>query len=156
VKNLEQATKWILNRRRKILRYDWVPSAVMGVLLLVGGYVSETGHLHLILEGKQARGTIVDCKEYRHSTRTSFRLMVEFEANQQRIRFEDWLGRSDRRATGEPVSVLYDPANPSHAIIDRAILNWLPWGPCVALGLLLTLSSLKRWLATLGRPSRSR
>jgi hypothetical protein len=25
--------------------------------------------------------------------------------------------------------VLYDPSNPSTAIIDRALMNWIPWAP---------------------------
>lgn len=152
--NLDHAVTWILNRRRKILRYAWVPSAAFGVLLFVFAYLSEMGHLQLILEGTQTTGRIVEYKEYRDSHATSrFVPMVEFEANHQRIRFEDWVGRTRRRGTGDPTSVLYDSANPSHAMMDRGILNWLPWGPCAALGLLLTLSALKRWSATRTRAS---
>jgi hypothetical protein len=149
VTDLDQAVTWILNRRRKILRYAWVPSAIFGVLLFVFAYLSEMGHLRLILAGNQTTGRIVDYKEYRDSRATSrFVPMVEFETNNQRIHFEDWVGRTRRHGTGDLTSVLYDPANPSHAMIDRGILNWLPWGPCVALGLLLTLSALTRWRAT--------
>jgi hypothetical protein len=153
VTNLDHEVTWILNRRRKILRYAWVPSAVIGVLLFVFAYLSEMGHLLLILDGKQTTGRIVDFKEYRDSHATStFMPMVEFEANYEQIRFEDWVGRASRRGTGALTSVLYDSANPSHAMIDRGILNWLPWGPFAALGLLLNLSALKRWRATRRTP----
>jgi hypothetical protein len=102
-----------------------------------------------LLSREEWSSAIVEYKEYRDSHATSsFMPMVEFEANYERIRFEDWVGRTSRRGTGALTSVLYDSANPSHAMIDRGILNWLPWGPCAALGLLLTLSALKRWRAT--------
>ena len=147
--NLDHAVTWILNRRRKIQRYAWVPSAVFGVLLFVAAYVSEMGHLQLILEGTRTTGKIVEYKEYRDSHATSrFVPVVEFEASHGQIRFEDWVGRTRRHGVGDLTSVLYDPTNPSHAMIDRGILNWVPWGPCAALGLLLIVSALKRGRAT--------
>jgi hypothetical protein len=41
------------------------------------------------------------------------------------------------------VIVLYDPANPSLAMIDRPVWNWLPWAPIFALGLFLVLVAIK-------------
>jgi hypothetical protein len=47
-------------------------------------------------------GRIVDYSEYRDSRATSrFVPIVEFETNNQRIRFEDWVGRTRRRGTGD-------------------------------------------------------
>ena len=45
------------------------------------------------------------------------------------------------------VTVLYDPAHPSDAMIDRPIWNWLPWAPIGAVGLFLILVAMRGWLA---------
>jgi Protein of unknown function (DUF3592) len=151
VTNLDQAATWILNRRRKILRYNWVPSAIFGVLLLGAGYLFGKGPLHLILEGQRTTGTIVDYREGRDvdsEGKTGFWPIVEFQVNNRPVRFKHWLGGNAPGRTGEPVNVLYEAANPSNAMIDRPLLKWMPWSPLAALGLLLTLSALKGWRAT--------
>jgi len=75
--------------------------------------------------------------------------IAEFQADDRSIRFESWMGGPDRPRNGERIGVFYDAADPSDAMIDRAILNWMPWAPCAAIGLRLTLSALRGWLATL-------
>ena len=148
---LEQATTWILNRRRKILRYGWIPSGVIGLLLLGFGYQFGERPFHLIVEGTRTTATIVDYEEHRRSNGTSgYTPIVEFEANRRSIRFKNWMGYGARRPNSERVTVFYDAANPSHAMIDRGFLNWIPWGPSFAIGVVLTVSALRRWLALLG------
>jgi hypothetical protein len=41
------------------------------------------------------------------------------------------------------VIVLYDPTNPSVAMIDRPVWNWIPWAPTFAVGLFLALAAIK-------------
>jgi hypothetical protein len=41
------------------------------------------------------------------------------------------------------VTVLYDPANPTLAMIDRPVYNWIPWGPTFAVGLFLVIVAIK-------------
>ncbi len=44
------------------------------------------------------------------------------------------------------VTVLYDSANPTSAMIDRPVMNWIPWAPTFAVGLFLILVAIKAWL----------
>jgi hypothetical protein len=69
--------------------------------------------------------------------------IVEFHTHDRFIQFEDWLGSNSAGALSNPVIVLYDPANPSLAMIDRPVWNWLPWAPIFALGLFLVLVAIK-------------
>jgi hypothetical protein len=52
-------------------------------------------------------------------------------------------GSESRVGLGSSVPVIYDPANPSVAMLDRGLSNWLPWAPCFAVGLVVGLDSLK-------------
>ena len=145
--NLEQAAMWLLNRRRKIVRYGWIPSGILGVVLLAAGYHFGEGTVQLIVDGKRTVGTIVDYEERRGSDgKSGFWPVVEFQAHGQWFRFKHWVG-GKRWQIGEPVEVLYEAANPSNAMLDGPIVKWMPWSPFVALGLLLTVSALRRWLA---------
>jgi hypothetical protein len=35
--------------------------------------------------------------------------------------------------------VLYDPVHPTSAMIDRQVMNWIPWGPTIGVGAFLIL-----------------
>jgi hypothetical protein len=145
-KSIDRATTWLLNRRRKILRSRYVPSAVFGLLLLALGYHIGEGPVHLLLEGRRTIGTVVGYERRLSGGKAAAVPVIEFQADGQPIRFQDWLSGKGAVRQGELVGVLYDVADPSDAMLDRPILKWMPWGPCVALGLLLTLSSLSGWL----------
>ena len=69
--------------------------------------------------------------------------IVEFHTSDRFVQFEDWLGSNSTGALYNPVIILYDPANPSLAMIDRPVWNWLPWAPIFALGLFLVLVAIK-------------
>jgi hypothetical protein len=76
--------------------------------------------------------------------------IVEFEAGDRIVRFEDWLGSSSTGNLPDRVTVLYDRDRPSDAMIDRPAWNWLPWAPIGVVGLFLTLVAVK------GRLGRAR
>ena len=38
--------------------------------------------------------------------------------------------------------VLYDPANPAVAMIDRPVWNWIPRAPTFAVGLFMVLAAI--------------
>jgi hypothetical protein len=69
--------------------------------------------------------------------------IVEFEAEGVLASFEEHKLVPAGEGVGWTVPVLYDPANPSVAMIDRSNWNWLPWGPALAIAVLLLLTSLK-------------
>jgi hypothetical protein len=74
---------------------------------------------------------------------------VEFRAGDRVVHFQEWKGEASSGGLGLSVPVLYDPANPSIAMIDRSYWNWLPWAPCFAIGLILALASIKGLFAFL-------
>jgi hypothetical protein len=69
--------------------------------------------------------------------------VVEFHTNDRFVQFQDWLGTNVAGNKNVPVMVLYDPANPTEAMIDRPVWNWIPWAPIAVLGLFLLLVSIK-------------
>lgn len=107
-------------------------------------------HFHLIRQGVRAPGRIVGYKQesFRSSssttssTTTAYMPMVEFHTNDRFIQFQDWLGTNIAGSTNVPVVVLYDPSNPSVAMIDRPVWNWIPWAPTLTVGFLLVLSAI--------------
>ncbi len=120
--------------RVKILRYAWILQLFGGLLFLGLSHLMGHEHLHLIRQGVRAPGTVVGYKEqsFRHSSgffSTGYMPVVEFHANDRLIHFQDWMGSNSAGARNVPVIVLYDPANPSVAMIDRPVWNWLPWAP---------------------------
>jgi hypothetical protein len=147
----EKLVAQLTSNREKILRYAWIPQLFAGLVFLGLGYFMGHAHFHLIREGVRAPGRIVDYKQksFRSSsgatssTTTAYMPIVEFHTNERFIQFQDWLGTSIAGNKNVPVMVLYDPANPSVAMIDRPAWNWLPWAPIFALGLFLVLVAIK-------------
>ena len=135
----------LIGNKAKILRYTWIPEVLAGLFLLGLGYFMGHAHFHLIREGVRAPGRIVGYKQenFRSSSgsfsSTGYMPIVEFHTNDRFVQFQDWLGTSIAGSTNAPVIVLYDPANPTVAMIDRPVWNWLPWAPIFALGLFLFL-----------------
>ena len=121
------------------------------VLLALGWQIGKT-RVALISSGAHAQGRIVGYEQQRFSMRSLDNLgrmnsamlaVVEFRPKNETIRFTDWVGRGSNGSVGEVVPVLYSPAQPSQAVIDRPVANWMPWAPFCAVGLLLVLSGLR-------------
>jgi Protein of unknown function (DUF3592) len=149
----EQLVSWMTNNRAKILRYGWIVQIFGGLIFLSLGYFMGHMHFHLISQGVRAPGRIVGYKEeiFRRSssssssTSTGYMPIVEFHTSDRFVQFEDWLGSGSAGSKNVPVIVLYDPANPTQAMIDRPVWNWIPWGPMFALGFLLLLGAINRF-----------
>ena len=148
---VEQLVDFLKNNRPKILRYTFVLQVLVGLFLLfMGDYMGRT-HFHLIRVGVRAPGRVVGNEQRNfgssigNSARvtTAFMPVVEFSANGQKIRFTDWLGSSSTGSFPDNVTVLYDAAAPSVAIIDRPLMNWIPWAPIGAAGCFLCFVGLK-------------
>ena len=159
---INRLSEWTTNNKEKVLRYTRIAQAVTGLFLMLLGYYIGKEHFHLIREGVRAPGTIVGNKQEYFSDRgnshwdSAFMPIVRFQAGDRIFEFQDWMGRSSAVTWKAPVTVLYDPANPSSAMIDRPVWNWIPWAPTFAVGLFLVLVAIKAWLASasrLGSPS---
>ena len=145
----------VLENRAQILRYVYIPQVVAGAILLIVAYMMGHVHFHLIQQGVRAPGTVVGFNQRyignsfsRTTPALAFMPIVEFQAGDRIVRFEDWQGSSLAGSLRDRVTVLYDPARPSVAMIDRPVWNWLPWAPIAAVGLFLTLVAIKGWLVS--------
>jgi hypothetical protein len=146
----EELVGQIVNNRAKILRHAWILQMFAGILLLSLGYFLGHAHFHLLREGVRAPGRIIgyQLERFRSSSssgHTSYMPLVEFHASDRIVQFEDWMGSRSTGTLYTSVNVLYDPANPTDAMIDRPVWNWMPWAPTFAVGLLLFLGSIRRF-----------
>jgi hypothetical protein len=122
-------------------------------LALLGLHLGRV-RIALMVDGVRATGRIVAYEPRlmpRAGTSTgrtlAFMPVVEFPTGTHVVRFTDWLGSSAAAARQDSVPVLYRRAEPSVAMIDRPVGNWLPWGPTLALGLFLSLDALRAFFA---------
>jgi uncharacterized protein DUF3592 len=155
---------WVLANREKIARYLFIPQFLAAALFLSFAYATGHVHAHLLFKGARTRGTIVDLKPVKFSDRsrsgsnwytTIYEPLVEFNAGDRVVRFQEWKGSESRVGMGWSVPVIYDPADPSFAMIDRGCWNWLPWAPCFVIGLPVALASLRGFLAFFFRRART-
>jgi hypothetical protein len=145
--SVERLVAWMTANRGEILRHAWIPQLFAGLIFLGLGYFMGHAHFHLIRQGVRAPGRIVGYKQESSrspsgSSWTGCMPLVQFHTNGRFVQFQDWLGSNSTGARNELVTVLYDPANPSLAMIDRPVWNWIPWAPTCAVGLLLFLSAI--------------
>ena len=153
VSGIDRLAGWTVSNKAAVLRYTRVVQAIVGLFLLILGYYIGKEHFHLIREGVRTQGTIVGYIQESIPNGGGVRWqsasmpIVNFQAGDRVIQFKDWMG-SKAPVTNVGVIVLYDPANPSVAMIDRPVWNWLPWAPAFTVGLFLVLVAIKGWLAS--------
>ena len=149
VSGINRLGTWMSNNKPKILRYTRVVEVVVGIFFVFFGYYIGRDHYHLIRHGVRTSGTIVGYKQESFPDRggthwdTAFMPIVKFQARGRDIDFKDWMGSGAAVIWKIPVTVLYDPEDPSVAMIDRPVWNWIPWAPTLAVGLFLFLAGIK-------------
>jgi hypothetical protein len=140
---------WMLNNKPAVYRVIYLLQGAVGLFLIVFGYTTGHDHYRLIRAGLRTQGVIVGhvARRMRDTTgsgyETAYMPVVEFHARGEVVHFQNWLGSSSNGNLHFPVTVLYDPENPKIAMIDRAVMNWIPWAPCFAVGVFLLLVSIK-------------
>jgi hypothetical protein len=145
----------LLTNRARIARVMFIPQLVAALLLLGFAYVTGKVHAHLLITGARTQGKIIALVPVRMQGRTRsgttmiYEPVIEFGAGDRVLRFQEWKGSQSSAGLGWAVPVVYDPANPSVAMMDRGLANWLPWAPCFAIGLILALAALKGILTLL-------
>ena len=144
---------WMTAKKSRVKRYFCGLQAFAGIILLLMGYVTGREHFRLVQHGERAQGTIIGYKQVSMPDRngganwkSALMPVVKFQAGGHAVQFRDWMD-SGNRLLNVPVRVLYDPANPSSAMIDRPVWNWIPWGPAFAVGTFLVLVAMKGWFA---------
>ena len=155
----ELVTK-IVRNQKTIFRYMFIPQMLAGFCFLVLGYYMGHDHFRLITSGVRTDGRVVGFKELSMGSGRSYSIngirygssslaftpIVEFRNKNQTLRFRDWFGTSSQAGQNTVVPVIYDSGNPSIAMIDRPVANWLPWAPTFLLGVFLCLVAVKGWL----------
>jgi len=142
---LQEIVSRLQANRERIFRYYFVPQAFAALLFLGFSYRTGKVHAHLLLRGVRTRGTIVSFKAVHMQGRSSngssglaepiYEPAVKFLAGDRSVRFQEWKGQASSAGVGSSVPVIYDPGDPSFAMIDRSYHNWLPWAPCFVIGL---------------------
>ena len=156
---------WLPANREKILRYAFILQFIAAIPFLWLAYMTGKTQASLLLRGKTAPGTVVAVVPFRqyktsssgvlYSRRTSYDVIVEFNPGYGPVRFQDRRGTPFAATVGSPVRVIYDPAHPLTAIMDRGYWNYLPWAPCAVIGGFLALVALKGLLSLLFSQVRS-
>lgn len=149
---VEQVISRIVANREKIIRYLFIPQFLAAAVFLTFSYGTGKVHARLLLRSVRTQGTIVGFRSalisHRSSTgnddwSTIYEPRVEFNANGRVFQIQEWKGSASRTGLGSFVPIIYDPADPSVAMLDRGPSNWLPWAPCLGIGVILALASLK-------------
>jgi len=150
----------LVAKRESVLRYAFIPQLLVAFLFLGFAYWTGKDHYHLLRAGIRTEGRVVGFKPvfFRSSSsnslsRTVNMPIIQFRAGDHLTQFQEWKASRSDPGVGSSVPVFYDPSAPSTAMMDRGALNWLPWAPCAAIGLLLALSALKGIVAFFSAPS---
>jgi hypothetical protein len=137
--------EWIRVHGPKVQRgLPWVQIAV-GLLLAALAWHMGHEQFALLRGGSHTSGRIVRFEQVTSSNAASrpyFALhpVVEFEAGGRRVQFRDRIGSQSSGGLNETVAVLFDAQQPSIAMIERPVWNWLPWAPIFLVGLLLLVA----------------
>jgi Protein of unknown function (DUF3592) len=144
---------WLAANRDRVVRWMFIPQLLVALLFLGFAYKTGRVHAHLLLRGTRTQGKIVGLKPvlFRSGSssnsnsfsQTVYMPIIVFRAGDSLVHIEEWKGSNSDGGVGSMAPVLYDPSDPSTAMLDRGTWNWLPWGPCFAIGFLLALASLK-------------
>ena len=151
----EDQVAWLLNNKATVLRYTHGLQVFAGVGLMALGFYMGHDHFHLIRAGIRTQGRIVAYHQEQFprsgsqtSRSTGYMPVVEYQAGDRSVRFQDWLGKAVAGPINVPVTVLRDAANPALAMIDRPVWNWLPWSPILAMGVFLLMAGISGLLRT--------
>lgn len=159
----QEQVEWALAHCGKIFRYFFIPQLLAAVVFLSFSYATGKVHAHLLFRSAQTQGKIVGSKSavisHRHSGSsdtfysTIYEPLIEYTANDRVFRVQEWKGSASGVALGSSVPVIYDPSDPSVAMLDRGLANWLPWAPCFGIGLVLALAAIRGLFAFLFQSS---
>lgn len=149
----------VRDRVRVYDRYARIYMLVMGVtaagLIYLGIHLGQ-GMQSFLARAAQAPGEVVRLESSRDNEGdTTYYPHVAFTtAGGGQFEFRDSVGSNPAMyRTGDRVDVLYDPANPRQAIIDRGFWNWAASGGSFAGGLALLWGCLR---LSLGARNRGR
>jgi hypothetical protein len=149
---------WLIENREKIFRYFFIPQFIAAIPFLWFGCATGKVHTHLLFKSAATTGTVVAVVPVKFSSRsssldfsTAYEAVVSFMAGSDEFRFQEWKATPIAPSIGTRVPVIYDPADPEVAMVDRGSRNYIPWLPFAAIGAFLFLVALKGLLTLLFR-----
>jgi len=146
---------WLAANRERIFRYAFILQFIAALPFLLFAYSTGKVHTRLLLKGAATTGTVVASVPVQFasgsSRRTSYEAVVVFLLGEDQFRFQEWKATKVAPTLGTRVSVIYDPADPDVAMVDRGYLNYLPWAPCAVIGLFLLIVAIKGLLTLIFR-----
>lgn len=152
--------------RERMAAYDgyaikWTPfAALIAVCIMAGGYYMYGDMQEKMAQGLRVTGEIVRIDSKYDSSSdgsgyTYYGVVKYMTAAGESIEFRDSVGSSHALfEKGDQVDVIYDPAKPQKAMIDRGMWNWLLSVGLMAFGAFLMFWSLKSFFAIRSRLSR--
>jgi len=160
---LDSQLAWLADNRERVLRFAFILQFVASVPFLWFAVASGRQHVLLLATGANTTGTIISVVPVQMNrgsstspwSSTSYEPVVSFSAGDRQFRFQEWKGTRVPPTLGTRVQVIYDPAEPIIAMVDRGYLNYLPWAPCAFIGVFLFFVALKGLLAVLLSKVRS-
>jgi hypothetical protein len=134
-------------QQKQMRSMPWPLFAIIGAGLFFLCFYLSQKQWHLQQVGEHRAGQIVD---YHHERSTGshssdmYYAIVQFDLpSGETIRFQDRVGFSMVNSESRDVTVLYEPAHPRNAMIDRGIYNWIGPLALFGFGALLLLISVK-------------
>jgi len=111
-------------RQMRANRFTWLVLVLGGIALVFLGRYLYQSTAEFLARAVPASGRVVELAPNNSSDTVTYSPVVEFEAGGERHRFKDSVG-SDPPSyrSGDQVPILYDPADPRRARIDRGIWN---------------------------------
>jgi hypothetical protein len=124
---------------------------VLGLVFLLFGLAFYQGHAHKVSSWTRTTGVVIRHDVTDDSESTTYEAVASFTTPDGR-QFEAREVTSSSNAdyaVGQTVTVYYDPADPSSAIVDSAAATWLPLVFVGIGGLVLILGLFKPLILTL-------
>ena len=153
---LEEFKQQLNQDPRRIARQiRFVIGVTTGLVFLVFGIYISRPRVYVLERPAKTSGQITgyvrrtdfvwNASHTSQRTITSYHPTVAFQIGGQLIRFEDWRSVQRFPPVNSVIPVVYDPRDPSKAMIDRSFWNFIPWAPITMVGLLLFLNALRDW-----------
>ncbi|WP_047393723.1 DUF3592 domain-containing protein [Chitinibacter sp. ZOR0017] len=128
------------------IRWLWCLQLVVGLALLGLSYVLGADRYPLVLRGELVQGQLLRYERLPpdQTQAERYRVYVSFIHDGRRYQFADWNLLRARGGVAEQPAVIYDPTEPTLAMLDRgAWRNALPWLPPALVGVFLLLVGLR-------------
>lgn len=153
----DKLIQWARKNQSLIFHIECFAYFAFGLLFVLLGYLLGHAHIDLLQNGVRTQGRVVEYKAESFSTiipvannlfsyQTVSMPIIEFQNGGQQVRFRDWITDQSGSLNRDSVPVIYNPNNPSIALVDRPVINWLLWAPIFFAGLFLVLRTAKNWL----------